>query len=384
MKKIRNINSIFKTAKTIDDLIRHLSELPDEVRKGELIIETKTVTTSNSGRSIRWKEGGIMDRIRFRVRYDDDKAMSLSRKISKGKKMLDLRNKTINNMFGACGVRGMCGKCAGTINILSFDTVGKVNNRKYDIPAAMLEESFRERRKYKKLFDIESPVIEETVNGLDDVKAVEPPLYALFKEIVLHIKQDDSIETYRKSIMEYVSSDRDAIVARFKNMKENNSYIMYDIRRSLSVLTNRHMESFDLKLVENDDVFLYYLIVDKDGIILGNVVLSIRPVMETDIKHKSDSESNDVETKRKIGKLVEWVDYNHTYMSWDGILDYLRDKNIPYSKYSLCDEDEGKYGEEIKIAVDDIDKETLLRMWKDMGLDGDPDNLDYIIFYQED
>jgi len=85
----------------------------------------------------------------------------------------------------------------------------------------------------------------------------------------------------------------------------------------------------------------------------------------------------------KIGDLVEWVDYNHTYKSWDELKEYLDKNNIPYSEYNMCDPVKNKiYGREMKISAGDIP--NIKKMWKDLKLVGDPIDLDYVIFYDED
>jgi len=192
---------------------------------------------------------------------------------------------SINAMYG---IRGLYDKDSDTVIPLSFDMIGKKNNRKYDIPNEVLIESFKKRKKYKRVIDIDDPNLEEIVNGLDGIKVVKPVMYALFKEIVLHIIQDNNVKTYTESIIEYGSSDREAIVNRFKNMKEDNiSYIIYDIKRSLSTLINRSIESLELELIGDDETSLSYLVKSKDKDVIGSVFLNIRPVVEADIKHKS-------------------------------------------------------------------------------------------------
>ena len=86
----------------------------------------------------------------------------------------------------------------------------------------------------------------------------------------------------------------------------------------------------------------------------------------------------------RIGKLVEYVDYNHTYKSWDELKKYLRDNNIYYSCYKRIEEDGENLGWEIMVSVDDCEYEKIEQMWEDFKLVGDPVNLDYVVFYYED
>jgi len=85
----------------------------------------------------------------------------------------------------------------------------------------------------------------------------------------------------------------------------------------------------------------------------------------------------------KIGKLVEWVDHNFTYKSWDELKEYLDKNDIPYTEYNMSFSNNNKvFGKEIKISVEDIP--DIKKMWKDLKLVGDPSDLDYVIFYDED
>lgn len=86
----------------------------------------------------------------------------------------------------------------------------------------------------------------------------------------------------------------------------------------------------------------------------------------------------------RIGKLVEYVDYNHTYKSWDKIKKYLKNNSIYYSCYKMIGEDGEYLGWEIKVSTDDCQYEKIEKMWEDFKLVGDPVNLDYIVFYYED
>jgi len=85
----------------------------------------------------------------------------------------------------------------------------------------------------------------------------------------------------------------------------------------------------------------------------------------------------------KIGKLVEWVDYNHTYKSWEELKEYLSNNNIPFLEYNMCYPDNNRvFGKEIKISTEDIP--DIKKVWEDLKLVGNPDDLDYVIFYMED
>lgn len=87
--------------------------------------------------------------------------------------------------------------------------------------------------------------------------------------------------------------------------------------------------------------------------------------------------------KQKIGRLVEFVDYNHTYKTWEELKKYLKGKNIPFTEYKKVGTDGEDYGLEIIVDASDI-YNILQEVWDDLKLVGNPMQLDYIIFYNED
>ena len=85
----------------------------------------------------------------------------------------------------------------------------------------------------------------------------------------------------------------------------------------------------------------------------------------------------------RIGDLVGWVGYNRTWTSWNELKEYLNKNNIPYIEYNVCVPIKNKiYAREIKISAYSIP--NIRKMWKDLKLTGDPIDLDYVIFYDED
>ena len=85
----------------------------------------------------------------------------------------------------------------------------------------------------------------------------------------------------------------------------------------------------------------------------------------------------------KIGKLVEFVDYNHTYKSWNDLKKYLENKNVSFTEYRKIGTDGEDYGLEIIVDAGSV-YDVLQEIWDDLRLVGDPMQLDYVIFYCED
>jgi len=78
MKRIKELNHIFKSAETIEELIEKLERLPNEVKKGRLKIETKLKTPVVNDARIRWADRLFNDRVRFRVEYEDNPTINIS------------------------------------------------------------------------------------------------------------------------------------------------------------------------------------------------------------------------------------------------------------------------------------------------------------------